>query len=298
MSRKVCLLPWNCPAEEFAEHLRSHRHEHTTRTRADAREKLGELVAIDESRKIFAERPKMKQRRGSVPRRNPNPIPESVILTALDNKGLAGEEALLKIASLDARPVALAGVRVFTPQPGVEDGHSMLVAPRVVVLVRLLHPEITARVWKFLNIRAQHQRARANEILDELWPEVALWFVAGLATERLNSALGRELSSVFVDRVLRSYLGEAKTDLQFWEEGAVSIILQARLDAELSQVCVASAIGKSQMWLSQAERDIIPLSAARRNKILKAIQELVRFREQVRQGQMALNKELHLGATR
>ncbi|MFY9530127.1 MAG: hypothetical protein WAR24_14555 [Candidatus Acidiferrales bacterium] len=60
----------------------------------------------------------------------------------------------------------------------------------------------------------QEQLVAANELLDKLWPEIALQFVAGAFTERLTGARGSELPPVLVHRVLRTYLREWKSELE------------------------------------------------------------------------------------
>lgn len=74
----------------------------------------------------------------------------------------------------------------------------------------------------------------------------------------------------------------------------MTLIQKTRLEAELSQMEVADAIGRSQVWLSQLERGFFQVSASTEAKILRAIKQLVRYRERIHEERLALHKELRL----
>ena len=76
-----------------------------------------------------------------------------------------------------------------------------------------------------------------------------------------------------------------------------SKIRNARLRARLSQAEVGAAIGKSDMWVSLAERNRVPVTTELERRILKAISGLSDIRETQRRSVENLQADLRLPVT-
>jgi transcriptional regulator with XRE-family HTH domain len=72
-------------------------------------------------------------------------------------------------------------------------------------------------------------------------------------------------------------------------------ILKARLEAELTQAEVAQVVGRSQMWLSYAERGKFGnLDSGTEARVLLAIERLVAHRERMKADRQRTIQDLRL----
>jgi transcriptional regulator with XRE-family HTH domain len=62
----------------------------------------------------------------------------------------------------------------------------------------------------------------------------------------------------------------------------VTRILKARQDADITQGDVAAAVGRSQIWLSRAERGLAPIDKGVEARILLAIERIKAHKERMR----------------